>query len=141
MKLFTSAQNRKDKDDNLIPLINVVFLMLIFFMLAGQITASDAFKVTPPSSLIEAPVLEALEFEVLFNADGDLALNNTLMTLEDIKSLLSESKQSQQDVEINVALKADADVSAAQLKPLLTALTEIQVNQVTLYTRQVITQP
>jgi len=141
MKLFTAAQNRKDKDDNLIPLINVVFLMLIFFMLAGQITASDAFKVTPPSSLIEAPVLEALEFEVLFNADGDLALNNTLMTLEDIKSLLSESKQSQQDAEINVALKADADVSAAQLKPLLTALTEIQVNQVTLYTRQVITQP
>ncbi|RAU17510.1 biopolymer transporter ExbD [Nitrincola tibetensis] len=140
MKLFTSAQNRKDKDDNLIPLINVVFLMLIFFMLAGQITASDAFKVTPPSSLIEAPVLEAIEFEVLFNADGDLALNNTLMTLEDIKSLLSESKQSQQDAEINVALKADADVSAAQLKPLLTALTEIQVNQVTLYTRQVITQ-
>ncbi|EXJ09608.1 MULTISPECIES: ExbD/TolR family protein [Nitrincola] len=141
MKLFTSAQNRKDKDDNLIPLINVVFLMLIFFMLAGQITASDAFKVTPPSSLVEAPVLEALEFEVLLNADGDLALNNTLMALEDIKSLLSESKQSQQDVEINVALKADADVSAAQLKPLLTALTEIQVSQVTLYTRQVMTQP
>jgi biopolymer transport protein ExbD len=50
MKLCNEAVHKKnDSDDNLIPLINVVFLMLIFFMVAGQIQKSDAIKLQPPS--------------------------------------------------------------------------------------------
>ena len=39
------AQKKRMKQINLIPLINIIFLMLIFFMLAGTITKIDPYKI------------------------------------------------------------------------------------------------
>ena len=39
------ALKKKIKQINLIPLINIIFLMLIFFMLAGTITKIDPHKI------------------------------------------------------------------------------------------------
>ena len=39
------STKKKIKQINLIPLINIIFLMLIFFMLAGTITTIDPHKV------------------------------------------------------------------------------------------------
>ena len=44
---------KKTKQINLIPLINVIFLMLIFFMLAGTITKIDPHKINIPESIIK----------------------------------------------------------------------------------------
>lgn len=50
------APRRMDHDDDrLVPLINVVFLMLIFFMLVGSIEATDPARVEPPESSTETP--------------------------------------------------------------------------------------
>ena len=38
----------RSTEDNILPLINVVFLLLIFFMLAGVLTQSPPFSLTPP---------------------------------------------------------------------------------------------
>ena len=40
----------RNEDERILPLINVVFLLLIFFMLAGRLSASDPFQVEPPRS-------------------------------------------------------------------------------------------
>ena len=47
------ATKKKIKQINLIPLINIIFLMLIFFMLAGTITTIDPHKVSIPDSIIK----------------------------------------------------------------------------------------
>ena len=47
------AQKKKIKQINLIPLINIIFLMLIFFMLAGTITKIDPHKINIPDSIIK----------------------------------------------------------------------------------------
>ena len=44
---------KKIKQINLIPLINIIFLMLIFFMLAGTITTIDPYKIKVPESIIK----------------------------------------------------------------------------------------
>ena len=49
------APRKDNTDDQLIPLINIVFLMLIFFMVAGQISEQDAQFIAPPESISEAP--------------------------------------------------------------------------------------
>ena len=36
--------------ENILPLVNVVFLLLIFFMLAGAFSKPDLFEVTAPSA-------------------------------------------------------------------------------------------
>ena len=47
------ALKKKIKQINLIPLINIIFLMLIFFMLAGTITTIDPYKIKVPESIIK----------------------------------------------------------------------------------------
>ena len=76
MKFNASDSNKKNSDDNLVPLINVVFLMLIFFMVAGQIRATDAVPITPPDSLSEikqdespAIILVSTELGIYLNGD------------------------------------------------------------------------
>ncbi|MEL7528591.1 MAG: biopolymer transporter ExbD, partial [Pseudomonadota bacterium] len=46
-------QQRRDPPENTIPLINVVFLMLIFFLFAGSIARDDARKIEPPLNILE----------------------------------------------------------------------------------------
>ena len=43
-----------DSDAGILPLINVVFLLLIFFMIAGQLAEQAPFEVEPPASDAEA---------------------------------------------------------------------------------------
>lgn len=44
---------RRAQTDNTIALINVVFLMLIFFLFAGSLEPNDAHDVTPPDVAME----------------------------------------------------------------------------------------
>ena len=46
-------KNKRIKQINLIPLINIIFLMLIFFMLAGTITKVDPYQINLPESIIK----------------------------------------------------------------------------------------
>jgi len=62
-----------DGDASVLPLINVVFLLLVFFMVAGRLSGGDPFEVTPPESGTEGPAATA-PMRVLLAADGRLAL-------------------------------------------------------------------
>ena len=64
-------------DERILPLINIVFLLLIFFMLAGRLSAPDPFATEPPASASEAPA--AAGIEVLAAADGGLALDGRIV--------------------------------------------------------------
>ncbi len=69
-------------DDSLLPMINVVFLLLIFFMVAGRINAGDR-EIEPPGSVSEIrPQIDAIEISIASDANirvgdspviGDLA--------------------------------------------------------------------
>lgn len=68
----------RNDDDRILPLINVVFLLMIFFMLAERIAAIDPFPVEPPRSAAAGP-LESRETVVLLGADGTLAFDGQVM--------------------------------------------------------------
>ena len=63
MNILTK-QKKKARSPNLVPLINIVFLLLIFFMLTGTLKRSDIFDISPPESSTgadaEAPELVLL---------------------------------------------------------------------------------
>lgn len=69
---FDRIEKRREQGEPVLPLINIVFLLLIFFMIAGKLTSADPFEVTPPDSTAEAlPDGEAPS--LLLAADGRLA--------------------------------------------------------------------
>ena len=54
MMIFTHTQKpsrpKRQLDDSMVPAINIVFLLLIFFMIAGHIEARNADLQIPASS-------------------------------------------------------------------------------------------
>ena len=83
----TGPRRQASDDDRIMPLINVVFLLLIFFMLAGQLSASDPFEITPPESISTAESGDE-EMLILVAEDGRLALNGKAVSEQEMTNIL-----------------------------------------------------
>jgi len=59
---------------NIAPLIDVVFLLLIFFMLTSTLISQQGLEIVLPSSS-ESQQIEHIPVEVVVNKDGKLSLN------------------------------------------------------------------
>ncbi len=59
---------RRKPEENLLPMINVIFLLLIFFLIAARMTAPEPFAVTPPQAMTEAEAQG--DFTLFIAADG-----------------------------------------------------------------------
>jgi len=65
---------RRPQGESIIPMINVVFLLLVFFLMTAQIAPPEPFDVTPPEAEIDTP---AEGRRVLFvSATGEMAFED-----------------------------------------------------------------
>ena len=78
MKLQLQPHRSTVSDNNLIPMINVVFLLLIFFMVAGIVRISDPLPLRPPESVGDNLVFAQTVLYVA--ADGTLMLDDTALS-------------------------------------------------------------
>ena len=128
---LTRARPEEDTDARILPLINIVFLLLIFFMVAGRLSTSDPFDVTPPETgnAGEARMEGA---EILLGATGELALDGQELEraalMEDLKSRLRDNPDTR------LRLRADQRGEARTLVALMQELRAIGARDVTLIT-------
>ncbi len=89
-------------------MINVVFLLLIFFMVAGIVRTSDPLPLKAPESTVESPVIAE---SVLFVAgDGVLMLDDTSVSMASLEANLSKLKA--------LAINSNTPSSNANLEPM-----------------------
>lgn len=127
--LFTAARRRGVQDDRILPLINVVFLLLVFFMLAGRLAVSDPFPVQPPASVSTASGV-AGEVVVHVAADGALAVNGLAADLNGLAAMMLDRKPSEP-----VRVKADAQAEALAVVRVLDRLRAAGIERVNLVTQ------
>lgn len=120
-------------DDSLIPLINIVFLLLIFFMVAGQIAQPQDADIRPPSS-ISRLALEPAEIELSMNVAGELMLNGQALDTETLTRRLASVASASEQTSVRVSLRADRDATASELGKVFTQLRELGVSTITLHT-------
>jgi biopolymer transport protein ExbD len=111
------------------PLIDVVFLLLIFFMLIGVIAPLDLFPVEPPTAE-RASAEEGGKLTILLAADGRLAFEGMELDLPTLQARLGEAEGRGASVE----LKADATVDSGQVIAVLNALRAAGVERLALLT-------
>lgn len=73
-------------EPELTPLINIVFLLLIFFMIAGTLAARDALTVTPATAAHGESARPARS--LVIGADGRLALDGQALSLAQARTRL-----------------------------------------------------
>ena len=79
----------EEEADTILPLINVVFLLLIFYIMTGALHSVDYFNVDPPSSSSE--IQTALdEMVILVGNDGRVAINNREVDEVDLQLSVSD---------------------------------------------------
>jgi biopolymer transport protein ExbD len=133
MKL-PDRRRRTRPDDHLIPLINVIFLMLIFFMIVGQIRPAEALRVEPPESQQEQAAAEA-DPDLTLAADGRLALGDRVLAREALPAALRDRQAAAAGTApAPLTLKADAAVPAAVLRETLALLAAAGIAEVRLLT-------
>jgi biopolymer transport protein ExbD len=118
-------------DDNMIPLINIVFLLLIFFMVAGKISVDYASDIDLPISNIKY-ISDVYEINIVLDAEGIITLNGKLAALESLSENIFTLIDKGDSV---VALQADAHVKAKQLTPIIKIIRAAGVKKVRLFTR------
>lgn len=107
-------QSRTQEDINLTPLIDVVFLLLIFFMVSTTFTKETHLKLDLPEAEGE-PMPELVEkVEVLINADGGYSINGKPLVNKQLETLmvgLEEVGKGLEKNKIPFVITADANVS------------------------------
>ena len=125
--LIVDGHSKPSSDDNMIPLINIVFLLLIFFMVAGQIKAQPDQAITLPSTAqLEKAQAQTLRLEMF--ADGQLAFNGETILIEQLDKKIDLNATG------SLALFADEKITAKQLDELLGVFANTPKWSVKLYT-------
>lgn len=110
---------RGNGDESILPLTNVVFLLLIFFMLAGRLASPEAFDIQPPVSSSEAQARrDGLEIQVASN--GQIALDGETLDLAALEARVASELASQPGLALR--LKADAGGEATRVVAVMQAL-------------------
>lgn len=130
---FSRAPSRSGNDVHILSLVSIIFLLIIFFMVAGQLSAPDTLDITPPYSASERAALSAgLLVEV--DTDGRIALDGTPITPAKLQS--ATQAYLAQYPNAPVRLKADGLTHASRVIAVMTVLREAGVEQVRLLTME-----
>ena len=102
---------RENVEINLASLIDVVFILLLFFVVTTTFTRETQLKVDLPEAASGTPPeqTELKQLEVLIGADGGYALNGQQLLKSDLSSLMAAlQKESGGDNSLPLIISADA---------------------------------
>jgi biopolymer transport protein ExbD len=131
---LTDFKRRPNNDDGLIPLINIVFLLLIFFMIAGQISSTENQSIQPPISVSDKPLVKPA-LVLTIDSKQQLTLNGDAINTAQLETALQAYISGPDSANLDIAVKADASVSAQQLDALLKLIRNNSITSITLFTR------
>ena len=129
------SQFDDDEDINMAPMIDMVFLLLIFFMVASHMIKIDKTPVELPqaSSSVVPEKISDRTFITIRSSDTvgeevEFFMNLKNTTIEDIKTKISDSFLDNEN--ISICLRADKSVRHKHIKNIMQICAEIGVSDV-----------
>lgn len=121
------SRNRKRRefsDNGIIPLINIVFLLLVFFLLAGNVSPPEPMDITPPETSA-APDNPARAASLHITASGDIQYQGAIVT--DLMAVVSDLARISNKQPI--IIRADKGAPAATVLTVAAALRTARVSE------------
>ena len=125
MKL-KNKEKREYEDDGLLPLVNIIFLLLIFFMIVGVIEKNIV------RDNMQLPKVELDKFEnkditkIFYDADKNVFINDEIIDINDIGKKIKSLKVT------DVILVADKSLLISEINSVLLELNKNQINNIKL---------
>lgn len=104
-------QSKNEETINLTPLIDVVFLLLIFFMVSTTFTKETHLKLDLPEAQGDPQPKMADKIEVIIDASGSYSVNGEALVNSKIKTLMTAIERlGQGNTQLPFVITADAKV-------------------------------
>jgi biopolymer transport protein ExbD len=107
---FRRRKPREIIDINLVSLIDVVFILLLFFVVTTTFTRETQLRVELPQAVTGSPETdsELKHLDIAISADGVYSLNNRLLPKNDLPTLIDAlQKESAGDTTLPLSISAD----------------------------------
>ncbi|MEK9793869.1 MAG: biopolymer transporter ExbD [Gammaproteobacteria bacterium] len=120
------TMKRDYDDDGLLPLVNIIFLLLIFFMIVGVIEKNIL------KDDLDLPSVELDRFQnkevikIYYDKDKELFIDDKKINLNDISTLLKTSDAT------NIVLIADKSLLVSDINKVLLVLQNNKINNIRL---------
>lgn len=110
---------RMTKEISLIPLINLVFLLLIFFLVAGTLEKFDVIDVDIPVADSGKPLDEG-QIVIVLGQYNEILLNDELVDVDELRNRVSKLlKNNSRKI---ISLKADSRLEASKMVAIMDLL-------------------
>ena len=120
------SRNKISPTFSMSSLTDIIFLLLIFFMLTSTLVAPNALNLVLPSSNIQSPVNNTMSVEI--DRKKQYAVDGKKVPLSQIKSIMRKRINSQKD--ITVVLNADKSVPIENVVEIMNIANDLKVKLV-----------
>ena len=125
-------KNKKNSDaneNNMLPLVNIIFLLLIFFMIAGVIQKQkELYEVDLGKATIDKYVEKKIN-TIFINDDGSLIFNDKPLAFANLNTVIAGIKDKSE-----LMIAADKELSAFRLNQVLLVLAKQDIKKVLIMT-------
>jgi biopolymer transport protein ExbD len=135
MKLL--PRHSEEPDVNLTPMIDVVFLLLLFFMVSTSFIRESSLKVDLPEASGQALTEEETPIDIIIRANGEVLVNETpiaVATRDALRDLLKTTAGDNADP--HIIISADANAEYQHIVTAMDAAQLLGFTRLTLATRQ-----
>ncbi len=130
---MSNTSHRKPISMNMTPMIDVVFLLIIFFLVSSHLAQQETqLELDLPTAMTGDEAAETSRERVTINlkADGTVLLGAGEASLGELPTRLAYERE-QADSPIEVRIRADQTIPFGEVKPVLVACAEAGVWDVT----------
>ena len=129
-------QRKESLTVNLTPLIDVVFLLLIFFMVSTSFTDLSELVVNLPEAEGEQRQADSKGLEIVITANEEMFLNGTPFPADhkNLRLILVEKAGSRRDIPISII--ADADTRHAMVVMSMDTVSQLGFKQLSISTQK-----
>lgn len=119
------------KQIDIAPLIDVVFLLLIFFMLTSSFIMQPGIKVNLPKA-VTSEIVRIENVEIIISPENAVYINGRIMATEELKNLLKQAGQRNQ----SILIKADKRASLGKIVEIWDLARSSAITQINIATNQ-----
>lgn len=127
MKLQRTEKQNVEIDMS--PMIDMVFLLLIFFIVASQIVKIDKVPIDIPSAVYaKVPEDETGRYIITVNAEGEMFVGPAAeqVTIDELKEQIAAELEQNEDLQ--VVIRADRKTRAKENEKIMEACAEVGAN-------------
>ena len=131
---FRSSNIEEDANINLTPLIDVVFLLLIFFMVSTTFDTTSQLKINLPEASQEQTSIPPQKLNLLIDAKGNFFINSRELANNKSATLKAALERTMAGNKLPIVIQSDADSPVQSLVTAMDVVGQLGLSQVSIAT-------